>query len=206
MDGEGLGALTMRRLGHALGVEAMSIYHYFSGKEEVLDALLGVLTLELGPPDLSGVESWEERLRALWRSFRECFARHPNALPLIFTRPLLRRETLGHTEALLDALFDAGLSPREAVDGWRALGAYAIGYLTVQRILTGAVSAPGRPSWIPAPGELDRSRYPSLGRVLAHLDRDWNEQFEAALDIVIDGIRSRQPRSAGHPPRSSERR
>ena len=38
VDGQGLGRLTMRRLGDALQVEAMAIYHHLPrGKEELLD-------------------------------------------------------------------------------------------------------------------------------------------------------------------------
>ena len=39
VDGQGLGRLTMRRLGDALEVEAMAIYHHLPhGKEQLLDA------------------------------------------------------------------------------------------------------------------------------------------------------------------------
>src|SRR6266540_4604369 len=41
VDGQGLGRLTMRRLGDALQVEAMAIYHHLPrGKEELLDGLI----------------------------------------------------------------------------------------------------------------------------------------------------------------------
>src|ERR687887_298325 len=49
VDGQGLSRLTMRRLGDALQVEAMAIYHHLPrGKEELLDGLVahvGVLPL-----------------------------------------------------------------------------------------------------------------------------------------------------------------
>ena len=35
---EGLSGLSMRQLGRALGVEAMSLYHWFPSKERLLDA------------------------------------------------------------------------------------------------------------------------------------------------------------------------
>ncbi len=38
-DEHGLEALTMRRLGTALGVEAMSLYRHVASKEALLDAL-----------------------------------------------------------------------------------------------------------------------------------------------------------------------
>ena len=43
-DAEGLEAVTMRRLARELGVEAASLYHYFSGKDEILDGLVDVVS------------------------------------------------------------------------------------------------------------------------------------------------------------------
>ena len=40
IDAEGLGALTMRRLGEELGVEAMSLYRHVESKEAVLDGIV----------------------------------------------------------------------------------------------------------------------------------------------------------------------
>jgi len=40
IDENGLRALTMRRLGERLGVEAMSLYYYVPGKESLLDGIV----------------------------------------------------------------------------------------------------------------------------------------------------------------------
>jgi AcrR family transcriptional regulator len=40
VDHEGLGALSMRRLGQELGVEAMSLYHHVANKEALLDGMV----------------------------------------------------------------------------------------------------------------------------------------------------------------------
>lgn len=40
VDREGLGALSMRRIGAALGVEAMALYHHFPNKEALIEAML----------------------------------------------------------------------------------------------------------------------------------------------------------------------
>jgi len=40
LDAEGLTALTMRRLGAALGVEAMSLYRHFSSRAALLDGIV----------------------------------------------------------------------------------------------------------------------------------------------------------------------
>src|SRR5262245_53718926 len=47
IDSDGLEALSMRRLGAALGVEAMTLYHHFRNKAELLDGVLELLVEEM---------------------------------------------------------------------------------------------------------------------------------------------------------------
>lgn len=62
LDSEGMDALTMRRLGDELGVEAMSLYHHFSGKDAILDAVCELLVAETAAdPRLAGCGRAEAR-------------------------------------------------------------------------------------------------------------------------------------------------
>src|SRR5918912_4075396 len=81
IDAEGPEALTMRRLGRELGVEAMSIYEYTSGKDELLEAVMERLLEELELPT-SGHPDWKERIRAVVDAWLRLAERHPNAFPL----------------------------------------------------------------------------------------------------------------------------
>src|SRR5262245_538788 len=47
-DEGGIAALTMRRLAHELGVEAMSLYHHVADKDEVLAGMVDVVVSEIG--------------------------------------------------------------------------------------------------------------------------------------------------------------
>src|SRR5207342_299453 len=49
-DDEGLDAVTMRRLAHELGVEAASLYHHVSGKNQILDGLVDAVAAQIEPP------------------------------------------------------------------------------------------------------------------------------------------------------------
>ena len=60
VDAEGIDALSMRKLGALLGVEAMSLYRYVPSKAALLDALHERLLSELPPQTASG---WREALR-----------------------------------------------------------------------------------------------------------------------------------------------
>src|SRR5438552_18523973 len=82
IDGEGLDALSMRRLGSALGVEAMSLYRHFPAKTALLDAVVARLLGELAVPAPT-VGPWQPSFRALARAYRALLARHPKAIPLL---------------------------------------------------------------------------------------------------------------------------
>ena len=46
-DAEGIAAVSMRRIGQELGVEAMSLYNHVAGKEALLDAMVEQVATEL---------------------------------------------------------------------------------------------------------------------------------------------------------------
>ncbi|HET9724315.1 MAG TPA: TetR family transcriptional regulator, partial [Actinomycetota bacterium] len=46
MDREGVDAITMRHVGHALGVEAMSLYNHVKDKQDLLDGITGAVMAE----------------------------------------------------------------------------------------------------------------------------------------------------------------
>src|SRR5580765_3736343 len=74
MDEEGLEAVTMRRIGRALGVEAMSLYNHVRDKEDILDAICEEAVSEFRfPPELD----WAETLRAAAREYRRLLLAHP---------------------------------------------------------------------------------------------------------------------------------
>src|ERR671910_3474527 len=85
VDRGGLEALSMRKLGSELGVEAMSLYNHVPNKGALLDGMVEVLLGELEvPPENHG---WEERVRDGYRAFRRLAHEHPNVFPLLVERP-----------------------------------------------------------------------------------------------------------------------
>ncbi len=60
-DEEGIEALSMRKLGQALGVEAMSLYNHVKNKDDILDGIVDMVVsdFELPPPDTD----WKAAIR-----------------------------------------------------------------------------------------------------------------------------------------------
>src|SRR4249920_4005972 len=81
MDDEGLDAVSMRRVGRELGVEAMSLYHHVRDKDDLLMAIRERVLSEFVDPGTDG--DWEMRVRRGARSWREVLRAHPNAIGLV---------------------------------------------------------------------------------------------------------------------------
>src|SRR3990170_6747539 len=80
MDQEGLEAVTMRRIGRELGVEAMSLYNHVKDKEDILD---GICEHVLAQFRVADVEDWAEAARLGAREYRRLLRDHPNVIILM---------------------------------------------------------------------------------------------------------------------------
>jgi AcrR family transcriptional regulator len=126
VDREGAVALSMRRLGQELGVEAMSLYSYIAGRDELLDGLSEVMVGAL--PRRAAEVDWRRSIQALAHSIRNTAKKHPQAFLLVGTRPLRTGNALVPVDAMLSALMAAGLSAPEAVSVYRMVVSYARGF------------------------------------------------------------------------------
>lgn len=128
IDREGLDALSMRRLGAELGVEAMAIYHHLPDKEALIDAVVargtpGSLPLPTG--------DWRRDLSALMGALYAQLSAHPALFPLRWSR----RAAGAEAKAILDReqeIFKAArFSEALTQDAHRLLGSYVVGSIVV---------------------------------------------------------------------------
>ena len=168
-DGQGLRRLTMRRLGDALQVEAMAIYHHIpGGKEALLDALAEHVTTVTVEDGAGG--SWQDLARAWARACRAALLAHPGVLALAMTRPPRGRAAAALREHI-DRLGDAGLpDPPGAL---RTIRAYVMGSVAIEVQRSG---------WN---GEAAESADEAVAA------------FERGLDAVIAGLAAGLPPGAG---------
>jgi AcrR family transcriptional regulator len=193
MDEEGLEALSMRRIGRELGVEAMSLYNYVRDKEDLLDGVTEAVMAEFRWEPTS--EHWVEQGRAVAREWRRLVKLHPNIVLLLVERkhPMSSATMLRPTEIALEILRRAGLSERDTVHAFQAIGSYIFGIAMME---TGYL-APGRPE---APGEMPHGDlagalgqdFPCLAQMLPwFIECDMDATFELGLDLLLEGIRAK---------------
>jgi len=188
MDEEGLEAVTMRRVGRELGVEAMSLYNHVADKEDILG---GVVEAVMGkyefPPEC---DDWRESARRTARAWRDLLKAHPNVMTIMShqRKPLASVAALRPMEHALDILGRAGLSPEETVRAFRAFGGYIQGFVLAEIAnMFGGDLPDARPEDIELTLPLDQ--LPSLGPHVPYLFRcDFDAEFEYGLDLMLRGL------------------
>jgi AcrR family transcriptional regulator len=185
VDREGMDALSMRRLGEELGVEAMSLYRYVPSKADLLDGIHEAILAEVVVP--KGGRDWTKTARAYARAFRAALVAHPNALSVFATRPAVTASSLRHVEVGLAVLRGAGFSVDVAVSAFQVLVTFVVGH-------TLSSHAPAREEERSSPAyrDLDPTEFPSLLEAAEVLrERDLDQEFEFGLDVVLVGLASK---------------
>jgi AcrR family transcriptional regulator len=190
----GLESLSMRRIGDALGVEAMSLYKHVANKSALLDGLVELLLGELEIPGPE-VGDWMVRVRHLCRSYRRVAHAHPHAFPLVVTRSYNTPATLAQVEAALQILHEAGFDAEVALHAFQTWSSYVSGY-----VLAELPRLTRHPQGGAAAAHLDRRqldpdafpRLVALGPYYAARDRD--SEFEYGLEVVLCGLQARLSR------------
>jgi AcrR family transcriptional regulator len=112
IDEEGLEKLSIRRLGAALNVQGISLYHHFKDKDEILAAVCELALANVRTPNTTDID-WREWLVNNALKFRETLRAHPNLVPVMMRRHPLRIGLKEHN-ATAGLLAVQGV-PREAI-------------------------------------------------------------------------------------------
>jgi AcrR family transcriptional regulator len=210
IDRHGADALSMRRLGAALGRDPMILYRHAPAKAALLDGVvetvLGQLKVDPADPD------WAAQLRGVARQYRALALAHPNVVPLLVTRPLatplaLRpRGTLRPLEDVLALLTRAGFSGPDALHVYRALFGFLNGHVLNE--LQELVENPDETDDLLRLGlhRLPIGEFPLL-RSLAHalVAYDGAAELERGLDILLTGLATSLSPAAAVGPAEAER-
>jgi AcrR family transcriptional regulator len=89
IDEEGLEKLSIRRLGAALNVQGISLYHHFKDKDEILAAVCELALANVRTPNTTDID-WREWLLNNALKFRDTLRSHPNLVPVMMRRHPLR--------------------------------------------------------------------------------------------------------------------
>ena len=125
-DGSGIESLSMRKLGEALGFEAMSLYNHVANKDDLIDGMLDLVLAETELPSTTG--EWRAAIRANAISVHESLSRHPWAAALLLSASRMRPARGEHMEWLLARLRGAGFSAETTYHAFHVLDAHIFGF------------------------------------------------------------------------------
>jgi AcrR family transcriptional regulator len=198
-DEGGIESLTMRKLAHALGVEAMSLYNHVANKDDLVDGIVDLVVSEIDLP--ATTEDWETAIREYAISAHEALLRHPWACSLVMsptTTHTIRTVRLQYMEWLLGRLRGAGFSPELTYHAYHTLDSHILGFTLWQfGHSAGAKELAGTQDLADlAASFLRRLRaddYPHLAEhVEQHLTApsgDGEREFEFGLGLILDGLK-----------------
>ncbi len=193
-DREGIDALSMRRLGQELGVEAMSLYNHVAGKEDLLDGMVDVVVGEVDPPSDAG--PWQAAVRARILSARRTMLRHPWASAVIVGRRQASPVVMGYMDSMAGILLRGGFSVDLLHHGFHALGSRVLGFS--QELFDDSSDLAAGDEMQAVMLQQLAAAYPNITAIVQQVQHDEasvvgsgcddQAEFEFALDLQLDGL------------------
>lgn len=188
-DTNGIEALTMRKLGQELHVEAMSLYNHVSDKDDILDGIVDLVFSEIALP--SDRADWKAAMRRRAISAHDALVRHPWAISLMQARTKPGPATLRHHDSVIGSLREAGFSIDMAAHAFSVMDGYIYGFALQQTNLPlqsrEQATEVGEGMLRQMAGE-----HPYLAEMITdHAMKpgyDYSEEFEFGLDLILDGL------------------
>ena len=189
-DNSGIGALSMRKLGQVLGVEAMSLYNHVANKPDLLDGMIDIVFSEIGLP--AGDTGWKSAMRQRAISARETLTRHRWAIGLMESRRSPGPATLRHHDAVLGCLRQAGFSVELTAHAYSVLDSYIYGFALQEASLP--FDTPQQTTQVAQEifGQFPAGAYPHLTELtIQHVLQPgyhYGGDFEIGLDLILDAL------------------
>lgn len=190
IDAEGLDALSMRKLGAALGVEAMSLYNHVRNKDDLLGAVTDHICAEiLERFDATADEpaTWQARATAMAYAYWTVSREHPRAFPLVSEKPIDSMNGMMMLARCLEIFTDAGLSLDDAAAAFHAAAGWLLGTIEQEHRLMGKLVEGGGVTKADVPD--------ALASIVdfrdACLATSPEARFSLGLEILLAGIEAR---------------
>ena len=192
-DREGIDALSMRRLGAELGVEAMSLYNHVRNKEDVLDGMVDLIVGEIDP---AGDDAdWKQAIRNRILSARRTMLRHAWASAVITSRTQASPVMMKYMDSMGGVMLRGGFSVDLMHHAFHALGSRVLGF---SQELFDDSSPDVPPDQMAIMAQQMASEFPNIVAVMEQVQHDEASvvgsgcddqfEFEFALDLVLDGL------------------
>lgn len=199
-DEGGISALSMRKLGQELGVEAMALYHHFASKDLLIESMIDRVHEEIEMPPYG--THWSIVVRHRAESVLAALSRHTWAPSLMASGVNPGPTTMQDTESLLKCFREAGFSIEMTVHAVSALNIYTYGF--AQQVANFSFTTVEQAASVgqAVMKQFPFDAYPYMGEMVTqHMMKAGYramDEFDFGLDLIIDGIARLEPGSSSH--------
>jgi len=186
-DEKGIDAVSMRNVGDALRVEAMSLYRHVASKDDLLDGIVDLVMAEYDLPAPDG--SWREAIRKSAISAHAALRRHPWAGSVMESRLTPGPARLRYLDSVVGVLRRAGFPMPQVALAFMAIDSHIYGF-TLQELAL-PFNRDSMPEVAATFVAQVPAEYPNL-RAMAELAAGGTDavgvDFEFGLDLILDGL------------------
>lgn len=192
-DRGGIAALSMRKLGQELGVDAMALYRHVRSKDDILDGIVERLVAEIDTSHPG--ENWQAALREQAMSARRVMLRHPWARRIFEERGTSGPATIAYIETVLAIVRGGGFSIDLAHHTLHVLGSRIFGFNQDFFEDSGREPSPEEAqlqarALAGYPHVFELAQAASHEGVLGRCDDD--VEFAFGLDLILEGLERRR--------------
>ncbi len=197
-DEAGIEAITMRRLGQELGVEAMSLYNHVANKDDLINGMVERLMVEIAThtaevEPATSADDWQRVMRQRITGARAVMLAHPWAPGVFESRTDMLPSVIAYFDELLGVMRAGGFSWDLAHHAMHALGSRALGF-------TQELFQPADDAEEPSPVEVEQmmAMFPNIGGMMQAVAHDPTEdslgwcddqtEFYFGLDLLLSGL------------------
>ncbi|MER6154350.1 TetR/AcrR family transcriptional regulator [Streptomyces sp. NPDC001868] len=188
-------ALSVRRLGTALGCDPSALYRYFENTDDLVlaiaDRIIGDAMAGFDPGD-----DWVAALREMALRVRAGYLAHPRAAAFASYRVTRRPNEIRAVDTGIGLLLAAGFGPADAPRLYLAFIDTVLSHAAMdaafQALPRGRREADAR-AWQDVYQGLDPASYPALTAVRQELRTVADSSFEEAVDLLLEALAARAP-------------
>ncbi|MET8701114.1 TetR/AcrR family transcriptional regulator [Kitasatospora sp. NPDC058032] len=190
----GAEALTVRRLGTALGADPSAVYRYFHSADDLLLAVADEL-IGRAQEGWRATGDWRADLRAIGLRIHASYQAHPQAALLAAHRTTGRTHEIAAVEAILGVLRTAGFPDPEAVRIYHAFVDQSLGFAALDAAalaLPAAAQTADLRVWQASYARVDPAANPHIAATAHLLAADMRRSgYPFALDLLLDAVEAR---------------
>ncbi|HEX5578256.1 MAG TPA: TetR/AcrR family transcriptional regulator [Candidatus Limnocylindria bacterium] len=203
-DRQGIDALSMRRLGQELGVEAMALYNHVANKEDLLNGMVDAVVGEIDETEPDGKE-WKAAVRERILAARRVMRSHPWAAGVIASRTEASPVVMRYMDTMGGIMLAGGFSVDLMHHAFHALGSRVLGF-TQELFDDSNNELVGDPEMQALMIRQMEREFPNITAVMKQVVHDEASivgsgcddqfEFEFAIDVILDGLEAIRQREA----------